>query len=728
MRVSLFLLISTLCTSTLFAQSNLGYRIDQSIEVRQNGVPLVTPFAGGFSAPQFSAIDLDGDGTMDLVSFDRQGNIAKPFLYQGSPHQSTYKFAPEFLGSFPFMDRFALFRDYNCDGKTDLFTYYLGGFRVWQNTSSNGQLSFALAYDRLKADFGTSSSPIYTLAIDIPAIVDVDQDGDLDILAFGPGGGDGNVYYYRNLREEDGLPCDSLRYELADACWGKFREDPINNGILMNQMCKGGHDRDGERHSGSTLLMLDQDGDQDMELVLGDISFNNLVSLTNGGDLTSATITSFSTNYPGTTPVDMPIFPAGYHLDIDQDGNRDLLVAPNTGNGSFDTSNVWWYRNEGLDALPDFQLQGKRWLSNEMIELGTGSNPVFFDENADGKLDLLVGNFGYWQPSGTPVSQLALFRNTGSLLQPSFELITHDYLNLSSLAMRGLHPTFGDLDGDGDEDLLLGDQEGKLIYYENVATSGQVANLVLNSGNYASIDVGLTAAPQLVDVDRDGLLDLLIGERSGKIHYFHNTGTAAQAQFSDVPDSDFFGGIDTQIPCCTGYAAPYLTELDSSGQYYLTVGAENGNIYVYDQVEGNLTGNFRLIDSLVTYNHRVRIAFGQLIQDAPPELVIGSLAGGLQVLHKEFDVPINVTENVPLINEVAVFPNPSETTVQLRFLATGVVDWSLTDLLGRSWQQGHFTPDQGTSAQIDLSHLSAGVYLLRLQVGEDQQTVKLIRR
>lgn len=726
---------NTLCLSLLlfgalplFGQSNIGYRIDQSISVSQDGSPLRIPFAGGMSAPQFSAIDLNDDSVEDLVVFDRQGNLLKPFLYQGSPHPADYQFAPEYRANFPFVDRFALFRDYNCDGKADLFTYFTGGFRVWKNTSSGGQLSFEIAYPHLQADFGNGFGQVYTLPIDIPAIVDVDSDGDLDILSFGPGGSDGNVYYYRNLSVEEGLPCDSLKYELADACWGKFREDPLTNSIFTNVTCKGAGEREGERHSGSTILALDQDGDQDLELILGDVSYTNLTFLTNGGDLNTATITHFDSIYPTSgTPVDMPIFPGAFHLDIDHDGKRDLLASPNTANGAVDTANSWFYPNMGTDAVPDFQLAGKRWLSEDMIELGTGSNPIFFDENADGKLDILVGNFGYWQPSGTPIGQLALYRNVGTSSQPAFDRITSDYLNLAALNMRGISPTVGDLDGDGDTDLILGDQEGKLHYFENTAGSGQVANLILNAPNFANIDVGLAATPQLVDVDRDGKLDLLVGERSGRIHYFRNSGTSSAPVFSNFPNSDFFGEIDTQPFCCTGYATPFLSELDASGEYYLTVGSEKGIIYVYDQVEGNLGGAFRLVDSIVTHGHRVNYAFGSLTADAPPELVIGEFAGGLQVLHKDFNIPIGINLYPSTISQVKLFPNPTADVLQIRFAAEGTVNWQLIDILGRQWQQGQFLPSDGDEISLSLRELPVGVYFLRLERNGYQHTAKVIR-
>ena len=74
--------------------------------------------------------------------------------------------------------------------------------------------------------------------------------------------------------------------------------------------------------------------------------------------------------------------------------------------------------------------------------------------------------------------------------------------------------TFGDVDGDGDSDMIVGHSEGSLIYFQNLAGVGNPCIFVLSQVNYQSIDVGDNAVPQLIDVNRDGKLDLLIGEKS----------------------------------------------------------------------------------------------------------------------------------------------------------------------------------------------------------------------
>ena len=188
------------------------------------------------------------------------------------------------------------------------------------------RLIFDLVSSLLVYNDGTFNVNIWTAIDDIPAIVDVNRDGDLDMLTFGIFGA--SVEYYENqTMEHQGNPAyayDSLKYVDVTLCWGNFTESALTNSVNLNASCKGGSGggvptevEDGARHSGSTLFDIDFNNDHDVDLLLGDISYNNLVLVQNCGDSSSANICSYDTIFPAcNAAVNMPVFPAAFSVEI----------------------------------------------------------------------------------------------------------------------------------------------------------------------------------------------------------------------------------------------------------------------------------------------------------------------------------------------------------------------------------------------------------------------------
>src|SRR5690606_16196158 len=97
---------------------------------------------------------------------------------------------------------------------------------------------------------------------------------------------------------------------------------------------------------------------------------------------------------------------------------------------------------------------------------------------------------------------------------------------------------------------------------------------------YQNINVGLLSKPHVVDLDRDGLPDLLIGERNGNINYYRNTGTATAPAFTLETQS--FGGIDLfGTNFGAGNSTPFIADLDGNGNYDLMVGERLGKVHIY---------------------------------------------------------------------------------------------------------------------------------------------------
>lgn len=111
------------------------------------------------------------------------------------------------------------------------------------------------------------------------------------------------------------------------------------------------------------------------------------------------------------------------------------------------------------------------------------------------------------------MGKLALYENTGTVTDPEFTLITRDLAGISAFNFTSLVPTFGDLDNDGDKDMLLGESDGFVHFFKNIGPPDGPAQFILFAANYQGIDPGANAAPQLIDITGDELPDLIIGEK-----------------------------------------------------------------------------------------------------------------------------------------------------------------------------------------------------------------------
>lgn len=716
------------------------------------GIPMDNPWAGGMNSVQFSQIDLNFDGIKDLHVFDRTGNRQTTYLNVGTPGNSKYKHAPEYQKNFPRGTAFVLLRDMDCDGLEDFITYFPGGLSLYLNKSTPGNIQFQLKTKTIMGYHPTLSlkwHPIFTTDVDYPAIDDIDNDGDLDILVWEQFGT--TVWYYKNQSLETYGTCDSLFFETKNVCWGWFFENGLSNAVTLNnyncfsqvpnpeqiEMKDKPNTKKG-KHQGGTLLTLDLDNDTVMELVIGDISYPNFIALENGGARDSAHFDSQDTLFPSnnssTIATNLSLCPAGFYIDVDNDSVKDLIASPfalaqfPTGQFIENEKSVWWYKNVGTNHLPDFQFQSTEWLQNGMMEHGEGSYPQFFDYNNDSLLDLVVGNYGYYNNTLFYNSQLALYENIGTKFKPEYRLITDDYAGLKSIVLdtaigqpaQDIHPTFGDMDGDGDKDMFIGESNGTIHYFENTAPIGQNAVFTLDSSNFQQIDVGQAAAPCIVDLDRDGLLDLVIGERKGKLKYYQNTGTASYPSFTKVSDS--LGRVNTEYNS-VGFTNPQF--IDSAGTYILYCGSFAGGIHRYTNIDGNLSGTFTLEDDTlkdIWEGTRTAVAIADINNDGLRDMVIGNYSGGLSLYKGDVSSGIETLE-IETLNSV-VYPNPTNQNLNVVVHNNGVlVEAVLCDVSGRLVSTHTFRG----KFNLPMTQLDAGVYLLRLSEGSAISTHRIVK-
>ncbi len=717
----------------------LSYEPYKAEIINAKGNKMLNPFMGGLNSVYLNKADLNKDGKQDIVVFDFTTDKIYTFLNTGGTNSIQYVYTPALEKNFPQAYNYLILKDYNCDNIPDLFHKGISGVNVSKGYYQNNELKFQFV--KALWTTGANSANVYVNSADIPIIEDMDGDGDLDIISMhvvSP-----YMNFYKCNKNDRGLNCDSLDYTEVVGCYGKLLQSSFFRAWEANISCKGGVNasvagaqltdsdyidiltggpvtpitkKKGLRHGSNALTAFNADGDGDIDIIGGNSIYLDLQFLERTINA-PATFVNNDTTYKN---IYMGPYPAMQYLDVNNDGAKDLCISARLERkfASYAPNNViTYFMNTGTTLNPTYTLSTINPLFDDMVDVGANSHPTLYDYDKDGKLDLFIGSTGSFDTTkSTSSAKITYFKNISTLGNIKFEFVTDDFLNLSASKIFGLYPVFGNITGSSAKDLVLGSEEGKIYYLENMATDDNTAPLYTTTlKQFGAYNLGGYVAPAFFDINKDNMEDLIVADYNGLVyHALKNSNTAigfdSLIQIPNLKVGDASG---------YAYAAPYAGIVDTNNTVELVLGNSDGFLERYNDFtfSNGVVNNYNKKDSMFSFiqtETRSAPTFGDLDGDGKIELLIGNKLGGLKIYTQLNSGAVNIKSITA--NKINIYPNPSNNILNIDLENLDNVQLYIYNNVGQLLQQEVLNKKNN---QINISNLPYGVYSYKIVDNEN---------